>query len=60
MMKRSPDQAERHLAFSADRQAVVLRRRGIDQATIDREIAVFVSAVRAEVWRRVLTPQEAR
>jgi hypothetical protein len=60
MLKRAPDQAERHLAFSADRQAIVLRRRGIEQPVIDEQIAAFVSAVRAEVWRRVLTPQEAR
>ena len=60
MLKRGPDQAERHLEFSADRQAMVLRRRGIDEAVIDREITAFVSAVRAEVWRRVLAPREAR
>jgi hypothetical protein len=39
---------------------MVLRRRGIEQAVIDHEIAAFVSAVRAEVWHRVLAPQEAR
>jgi hypothetical protein len=60
MLKRGPDQAERHLEFSAYRLESVLRRRGIDQPVFDREIAAFVSAVRAEVWRRVLTPQEAK
>lgn len=60
MLKRAPDQAERHLESSADRQAMVLRRRGIAQTIIDQEIAAFVSAVRAEVWCRVLAPQEAR
>ncbi|MBN9043584.1 MAG: hypothetical protein BGP05_01220 [Rhizobiales bacterium 62-47] len=60
MLKRAPDQAERHLAFSADRQAIVLRRRGIEQSLIDEQIAAFVSAVRAEVWHRVMSQGEAR
>lgn len=60
MLSRAPDQAEQHLQSSADRQAMVLRRRGIEQAIINREISAFVSAVRAEVWHRVMTPQEAR
>lgn len=60
MLKRAPAQAERHLEFSADRQAIVLRRRGIEQSVIDEQIAVFVSAVRAEVWRLVMAPREAR
>lgn len=61
MLERSPDQAERHLVFSAERQAIVLRRRGIAQSVIDEQVAAFVAAVRAEVWRQVLTPpQEVR
>lgn len=60
MLKRSPDQAERHLELSADRQAIVLRRRGIDQSVIDDQVATFVSAVRAEVWHRVMSQGEAR
>jgi hypothetical protein len=60
MLSRAPVQAEHHLQSSADRQAMVLRRRGIGQAIINREISAFVAAVRAEVWHRVLTPQEAR
>jgi hypothetical protein len=60
MLELPPDRAERHLEFSADRQAMVLRRRGIVRAVIDREIAAFVAAVRAEVWHRVLSPQEVR
>ena len=45
MLELPPDRAERHLEFSADRQAIVLRRRAIDQAVIDREIATFKVAV---------------
>jgi hypothetical protein len=60
MLELPPDRAERHLEFSIDRQARVLRRRGIDQEVVDREVAAFVAAVRTEIWHRVLSPQEAR
>lgn len=58
MLELPPDRAERHFEFSLERQAKVMRRRGIAQAAINQELTTFAAAVRALVWENVFFPQE--
>jgi hypothetical protein len=46
--------AEKLLAATLTQQAEVMARRGIAAAIIEREICSLESAIRAELWRRVL------
>jgi hypothetical protein len=48
--------AENHLATQLDLQRRTMLRRGIDHTMVDEQIRALEMAVRAELWRVVLTP----
>jgi hypothetical protein len=48
--------AERNLGRQLEVQADALLRKGVDPDQVAREIAALEGAIRAEVWRLVLTP----
>jgi Asp/Glu/hydantoin racemase len=58
MLELSPDRSERHLELACDRQAMVLRRRGIDATVVGCEISAFAAAVRSAIWHAVMAPVE--
>jgi hypothetical protein len=58
MLELPSDRAEKHFTLSLERQAMVMRRRGIGQEAIDRQLTAFAAAVRAVVWEHVMFPQE--
>lgn len=47
------DAGERHIAHQLDVQAAAMRRKGIDEALIAREIKNMEQAIRASLWRPV-------
>lgn len=53
----SHDAAEANLARQLERQRDILTRKGADPVRLDQEIRELESAIRAEVWRLVLTPE---
>jgi hypothetical protein len=56
MLARPADLAEKHLATQIRRQASAMRRRQLGEAEIAAQMRAFESAVRAALWRLVLTP----
>lgn len=56
MLARPPDLAEKHLAVQIRRQASAMRRRQLGEDAIGAEMKAFESAIRAALWRLVLTP----
>ena len=48
--------AEANLQHQVRLQRNTMLRRGVDPASVDRECAELMSAIRGEVWRLVLTP----
>jgi len=50
--------AERLLAAALDQQAKAMARKAIPAHLIDHESRQLESAIRAEVWRRVLLPND--
>jgi hypothetical protein len=53
MIARSVVAAEKHLSQQLRRQADVLRRKGIAEDRIERELYALEEALRDEVWRLV-------
>lgn len=53
MIARSLVAAERHLSQQLQRQAEVLRRKGVAEDRIRRELRDVEEALRVEVWRLV-------
>ncbi len=51
------DAAEANLLRQLERQRETLLRKGVDAAHLAEEIRDLESAIRAEVWRLVLTPE---
>jgi hypothetical protein len=49
----SPDKAERHIERQLQCQADALRRRGVPEPTIARELIGMEGAIRAAMWRVV-------
>lgn len=58
MAARSPDGAEQHLQQQLQRQATVMRRKGITAAAVAYQVRSFESSVRAELWRLILVPPQ--
>ena len=56
MAELPPRHAEAHLNQQLRVQAETLRRRNIAESAIAREIRSLESAIRAELWRCVITP----
>jgi hypothetical protein len=56
MCELPPATAEKHLRETLRVQADTMARRGILATTIDIEIRALECAVRAALWRQVLTP----
>jgi hypothetical protein len=56
MLARPAGLAEKHLASQIRRQASAMRRRQITEDAITGQMRAFESAVRAVLWRLVLTP----
>lgn len=55
-----PEKAEQHIQRQIQTQADLLRRRGVDDGVIVRELASMESAIRAAMWRLMFdTPGEA-
>jgi hypothetical protein len=48
--------AERYLQQQLSRQIGALHRKGVRDRVVEREVVALESAVRAELWRLVLTP----
>jgi hypothetical protein len=52
-----PEQtAERHLAHQITIQVDTMRKRGVDEELIERERRALEVAIRATLWRMVLSP----
>jgi hypothetical protein len=56
MAKRAPELAEKHLQAQLSRQINALHRKGVSDQRVEREVRALEGAVRAELWRLVLTP----
>jgi hypothetical protein len=48
--------AENHLASQLKIQRDTMTRKGVDPERIDQELATLEAAIRAELWRLVLSP----
>jgi hypothetical protein len=58
MLARPLELAEKHLAMQVRRQASAMRRKQIAEDVISRQVASFEAAVRGELWRLVLAPDQ--
>jgi len=58
MAARPRGQAEKHLQLQLRRQEASLRRKHLAEDVISRQVASFEAAVRGELWRLVLTPDQ--
>ena len=56
MAELSDTHAEAHLRQQLRLQAETMERKGVDERTIAREVRSLELAIRAELWRQVLTP----
>jgi hypothetical protein len=54
ILARPATEAEQHLQQQLRRQSMVLRREGITEAVIKRELASLQGAVRRALWRAVI------
>lgn len=59
MLSRPPTTAEKYLQMQIRRQAAAMRRKQLTEEQINNEVRQFEAAVRATLWRRVLTPDGA-
>jgi hypothetical protein len=50
------DAGERHIAHQLEVQAAAMRRKGIDEDLIVREMRCMESAIRTSLWRLVMSP----
>jgi hypothetical protein len=58
MLARSSAAADGHLAFELQRHRRTLRNRKLSDDVIEREVRMLEAAVRAELWRTVVTPEQ--
>jgi hypothetical protein len=58
MASLTPSHSEADLRHQLKIQADTMRRRGISEETISREIRALESSIRAELWRVVLLPDQ--
>jgi hypothetical protein len=56
MVARAPAEAEKYLQQQLRRQIAALHHRQVSDRLVEQEIGTLESAVRAELWRLVLTP----
>jgi hypothetical protein len=56
MAARKPAEAEKYLQQQLRRQIAALHQRQVSDRLVEQEIGALKSAVRAELWRLVLTP----
>ena len=56
MAAREPAEAEKYLQQQLRRQIAALHHRQLSDRAVEQEIGALESAVRAELWRLVLTP----
>ncbi len=56
MTEMAPDKGEAHLRRLLEQQTEVMRKRGIAEPVIADEARAVEAAIRAELWRVVLTP----
>jgi hypothetical protein len=56
MASYSANAAEKHLSTQLDLQRRTMVRRGIDPSSIHEQVKALEAAIRAELWRTVLTP----
>jgi hypothetical protein len=59
MLARPPDVAEKHLQVQVRRQGHALRRKQLPEDQVLRQMRAFEAAVRAALWRNILTPYGA-
>jgi hypothetical protein len=52
----SASASENHLAHQVEIQRAALTRKGADPLLIEREMKMLEGAIRAALWRHVLTP----
>jgi hypothetical protein len=52
----NPDACERHISRQMQVQRDVMLRKGVDPVRADRELKSMEAAIRAALWRTVLTP----
>jgi hypothetical protein len=50
----NPDAGERHIAYQIEVQATAMRRKGIDEALIQREIRCMETAIRTSLQRLLM------
>ncbi len=50
------DAGQRYIAHQVDVQAAAMRRKGIDEDLIARESRCLEAAIRASLWRLIITP----
>ncbi|QOZ52863.1 DUF6074 family protein [Bradyrhizobium sp. CCBAU 53338] len=54
----SPEAGEKHIQRSLDLQATVMRRKGIGENLIVRDVADLSAAIRAGIWQAVMSRKE--
>ncbi|MHC2585382.1 DUF6074 family protein [Bradyrhizobium diazoefficiens] len=54
----SPEAGEKHIQRSLDLQATVMRRKGIGEDLIARDVAELSGAIRAFIWHAVMSRRE--
>jgi len=50
------ESGERHILRTVEQQRAILLRKGVKPATVNRECVSLEAAIRAALWRAVLTP----
>jgi hypothetical protein len=60
VLTRGAEQGETHIAQNLNCIRQNLEKMGIDSDVIDQEVRSIAAAVRAELWRQVLTPDGDR
>jgi hypothetical protein len=53
----SPRASENQLTHTLEQQRAALLRKGCDERAVDHEVLALEGAIRAYVWRLVLTPE---
>ncbi|MFC5371412.1 DUF6074 family protein [Brevundimonas faecalis] len=51
-----PESGERHITRMIDQQREILLRKGVRPDTVNRECVSMEAAIRAALWRAVMTP----
>jgi hypothetical protein len=60
MLARSSSEAEKHLDYELRRHRRSLARKQLPIEAIDAQLGDLHAAVRSELWRRVLAPQQPK